>query len=95
MRKNLLLSAAILMCAPKLQSNMLFFSKIFRSFVQNQNQGDPVAPSSPRERKMEQFYQKKGFTKKQISKIAHLRFSSNFAKIYFTIWTTTFIFKPS
>jgi hypothetical protein len=40
------------------------------------------------------------FTEKKVfdlilSKIAHFRFSSNFAKIYFTIWTTTSSFKPS
>jgi hypothetical protein len=42
---------------------MLFFGKIFRSIVENKNQGGSNAPSSPRERKMEQFYRKKRFYK--------------------------------
>jgi hypothetical protein len=42
---------------------------------------------------MEHFYQKKEFTKPDISQNAHLGFSSNFAKITFNIWTTSSISK--
>jgi hypothetical protein len=40
---------------------------------------------------MEHFYQKKEFTKPDISQNVHLGFSSNFAKINFNIWTTSSI----
>jgi hypothetical protein len=40
---------------------------------------------------MEHFYQKKEFTKPDISQNVHLGFSLNFAKINFNIWTTSSI----
>jgi hypothetical protein len=42
---------------------------------------------------MEHFYQKKEFTKPDISQNVHLGFSSNFAKINFNIRTTSSISK--
>jgi hypothetical protein len=42
---------------------------------------------------MEHFYQKKEFTKPDISQNVHLGFLSNFAKINFNIWTTSSISK--
>jgi hypothetical protein len=60
------LDAAIFLYATKLQLNMLFLSKIFRSIVKNRNRDDPLAPSSPTDIKMEQFLQKSGFTNTDI-----------------------------
>jgi hypothetical protein len=52
-----------------------------------------TAPSSPTKPKMEHFYQEKEFTKPGISQNVNLGFSSNFAKIHFSIWTTSSISK--
>jgi hypothetical protein len=55
------------------------------------NINDSIAPTSPTEPKMEPFKPKKWLTKSRISKNVHL--SSNYAKIYFNLWTPTSVLK--
>jgi hypothetical protein len=59
MRKMYHLSAAILVCAPKLQPNILILSKIFRPIVQNKTKVIRLPPPPLGREKWNNFIEKR------------------------------------